>query len=162
MNELMELADINTRAFDSSKELDKIFAALAKAQAQMTGAKKDNVNPFFKSKYADLNSCIEALRYPLSSNGLSIIQLPNAGITTVKLTTVLAHSSGQWISSVIELKPTKTDPQGHGSALSYARRYSIMSITGLASEDDDGNAASVPPRARKSLNEIMNTNKGAK
>jgi len=126
-----------------SDNLNELFAALAKAQGEMEGAKKDAKNPFFKSNYADLSSCWDSVRGPLSKNGLSVTQLPQPtgnGVVIVK--SVLGHSSGQWISSTIEMKPVKQDPQGIGSCLTYARRYGLMSLVGIAPEDDDGNAAS--------------------
>ena len=129
-------------AFSSSSELNELFSALSKAQGQMDGAKKDSKNPFFKSKYADLHSCWNSIRKPLSDNGLAVIQLPTGSSSEVKVITVLGHISGQWISNRVELLPMKKDPQGIGSAMTYARRYGLMSITGISPEEDDGNAAS--------------------
>jgi len=147
-----------------SNDLGKLFEALAKAQGEMQTAKKDQANPFFKSNYADLSSCWEAIRAPFSKYGLSIIQVPLIGESfsskatykdkqgntktydvngkTVIIKTVLGHLSGQFMSSVVEVQPTKTDPQGFGSAMTYARRYGLMAIAGIAPDDDDGNAAS--------------------
>lgn len=139
-NETKQL--IQSMPFVASAQLDKLFAALSKAQANMGAAKKDKSNPFFKSSYADLESCWDAIKIPFTEQGLSIIQLPMEGINTVKLQTVLCHSSGQYITSIVEVKPSKNDPQGTGSALTYARRYGLMAICGIAPEDDDGNAAS--------------------
>jgi len=139
--------------FSSSNELKDLFKALSSAQGQMLAAKADSENPYFKSKYADLKSCWDTIRKPLTDNGLSIIQLPTEGSMSVKIITVLAHNSGQWISNCVELKPTKNDPQGVGSAMTYARRYGLMAITGIAPEDDDGNDASkkvAEPPQRKS------------
>jgi hypothetical protein len=124
---------------DSIKEL---AAALAKAQATMTGAKKDSANPFFKSKYADLASCWEAARASLPAHGLSIIQTTRASERDeVVVITTLAHASGEWISGELSLPVSKADAQGYGSALTYARRYGLCAIVGIAPEDDDGNAA---------------------
>ena len=141
MSEEYEEIKVET-GFKSSTEINKIFEALSKCQGQMESAKKDSENPFFKSSYADLSSCWETLRKPLTDNGLSVIQLPMEGKDSLKLTTILGHNSGQWISSLIEVTPTKRDPQGLGSALTYARRYALMAITGIAPEDDDGNSGS--------------------
>jgi len=137
------MEETNSKSFQSSDNVNELFTALAKAQGAMGAAKKDANNPFFKSKYADLHSCWEAIRKPFADNALSIMQLPSKG-NTVILTTVLGHASGQWMSNVVELRPVKTDPQGIGSAMTYARRYGLMAIAGIAPEEDDGNGASQP------------------
>ena len=126
-----------------SDSINELAAALAKAQGEMENAKKDVTNAFFKSKYADLASVIDAAKQPLAKNGLSVVQYTitnDAG--DVVLFTQLNHSSGQWISGTYPIKPVKNDPQGMGSAITYARRYTFSAIVGIASEDDDGNAAS--------------------
>ena len=125
-----------------SEQIGELAAALAKAQGQMTGAKKDSDNPFFKSKYADLASVVDAIREPFAENGLAYVQAPcpTEG-DRVEVETVLMHSSGQWVSSTVEVPVTKQDAQGYGSALTYARRYGLQAIAGVAAEDDDGNAA---------------------
>jgi len=136
-------------ARNMSEETNELFAALAKAQGAMEGAKKDSANPFFKSKYADLSACWETIRKPFSENGLSVIQPPEpTDGTTVRLKTILGHSSGQWISSVVVMTPAKTDPQGIGSCLTYARRYGLMAMTGIAPEDDDGEGTKVQAQPR--------------
>jgi hypothetical protein len=122
-----------------------LFGALAKAQAKIEGATKGNVNPHFRAKYADLASVWDACREALTSNGIAVIQrpIPTAG-DVVTLETILAHESGEWISGQITMRPTKADPQGIGSCLTYARRYALAAMVGVAPEDDDGNAASRP------------------
>lgn len=126
-----------------SEQINELAAALAKAQGDMKFAAKGNVNPHFKSKYADLASVIEAIREPLARNGLAHTQLSREGEGgTVIVDTVLMHSSGQYIASSMTMRPVKNDPQGVGSALTYARRYALQGICGLASDDDDGSAAS--------------------
>ena len=135
-------AEISNQPFHSSPQLEKLFAAISKCQAQMEGAKKDSENPFFKSNYADLEACWAACRKPMTDNGLAIIQLTMPGVQTVKVQNVLCHVSGQWISSITEVTPVKRDPQATGSAITYARRYGLMAILGIAPEDDDGNASS--------------------
>ena len=128
---------------NKSEQINELAAAMAKAQAAMQGVTKDAKNPFFKSEYATLAACMEAIKKPFADNGLSVVQLmdeADAGYVTV--TTVLMHESGQWISGKITGKPVKDDPQGMGSAITYYRRYSLMAMVGLAPEDDDGNAAS--------------------
>jgi hypothetical protein len=127
-----------------SPEIHELAAALAKAQAVIAGAEKVGFNPHFKSKYADLSSVWEACRKALTANGLSVVQGtengPDGG--SVAVTTMLLHSSGQWMSSTLTMRPTKDDPQGFGSACTYARRYALAAMVGVAPEDDDGNAAS--------------------
>ena len=126
----------------SSKELTELAVALSKAQGGMMGAKKDSENPFFKSKYADLASVWDVCRKPLSENGLSVVQTTSMpSLDRVALETTLLHISGQWIQSTYPVKPVKDDPQGLGAALTYARRYGLMAMIGIAPEDDDGESA---------------------
>lgn len=127
---------------DSIKEL---ATALAKAQSEMHGAKKDTPNPFLKSKYADLASCWDACRDPLTKNGLSVIQTTRVtdNGNTILITT-LAHISGEWVSGELPLKTAKDDMQSLGSSLTYCRRYGLTSIIGLTQEDDDAHAATNP------------------
>jgi hypothetical protein len=125
-----------------SNEIGALALALSKAQGVMKHAIKDSNNPHFKSKYADLTSCLEAVREPLSKHGLAIVQLPSRSAEgLVELTTMLIHESGQWIGSTASTRIAKDDAQGMGSALSYLRRYCLMSITGLGADDDDGEQA---------------------
>jgi hypothetical protein len=128
-----------------SETIAKLAEALAKAQGAMEGAVKDSANPYFKSKYADLASVWGACRKALSDNGLSVIQatayMPESPDNIV-VDTRLCHSSGEWIEGRIVMKPVKSDPQGIGSCLTYARRYALSAMVGIAPEDDDGNAAS--------------------
>lgn len=124
-----------------SKEIDKLAAALSKAQAQIRSAAKDSVNPHFKSKYADLASVWEACRDPLTSNGLSVVQLPRADGKQVTLFYMLLHSSGQYISGELVLTAVQETPQAIGSAITYARRYTLAALVGIAQDDDDGNAS---------------------
>ena len=134
---------------DSIKEL---ATALNKAQAEMSGAKKKATNPFFKSKYSDMNAVVDAIRIPFCDNGLSYSQFPIFNDKCVGVETILMHESGEWISSILMLPMVKQDPQTAGSAITYARRYSLQSIAGIPSEDDDGNQASKP--AKKSTIDI--------
>jgi hypothetical protein len=117
-----------------------------KAQANIHGAIKDSTNPHFKSKYADLSSVMNAVKGPLLAQGISIVQLilPSEA-NEVRLSTVLLHSSGEWIADEITVPVNKQDAQGYGSALTYARRYSLQTIAGCCPEDDDGNAATKAP-----------------
>lgn len=124
-----------------SENINELAAALSKAQANITGALKDSKNPFFKSSYADLASCWDACRKQLTENGLSVIQTTDIADGLVVVRTVLAHSSGQWISGVLPVKAKDDGPQAQGSGITYARRYALAAIVGLAQIDDDGEAA---------------------
>ena len=128
---------------NSSTEIKDLAAAMAKFQAELKPAIKGNTNPYFKSRYADLQACWHCCREALVKNGLSVVQgsrESNGEIVTVD--TRLMHASGQWIESSLTMKPAKADPQGVGSAVTYARRYALSAILGIvADEDDDGNAA---------------------
>lgn len=126
---------------EMSPTIGALAAALSKAQGAMAGAKKDNVNPHFKSKYADLASIWDAIRAPLSANGLSVVQLCELCDNGASVTTTMLHTSGEWVRGTLFVPASKQDAQGFGSALTYARRYSLAAITGIAPEDDDGQAA---------------------
>jgi len=142
-------------AWSHSEQIGELAASLSKAQGSILTADRDKKNPFYGSKYADLASCWDAIRKPLSENGLAIIQLAETCGPTVAVTTILAHSSGQWISGRLAMTPVRqlskaegggwepaNDPQAIGSAITYARRYALSAIAGIAADDDDGNAAS--------------------
>ena len=120
---------------------DKIALALAKAQGQMQSASKDAKNKFFGSNYADLSSVWDACRKPLSDNGLSVVQCPNGMDSSGKivLETYLLHESGQYMKSVISMKPKDESPHSYGSTLTYMRRYSLSAMVGVIQDDDDGN-----------------------
>lgn len=128
---------------NKSDNINELASALAKAQGAMRFAIKDANNPFFKSKYADLSSVVEAIRDALASNGLSYMQhLHHSEKHEVCVETVILHSSGQWIScGTVAIPVNKNDAQGFGSALTYARRYSLSAAVGVVADDDDGNAA---------------------
>jgi hypothetical protein len=125
-----------------SEQLNELGAALAKAQAQVKGAKKDAANPFFKSTYADLASVWDACREALTSNGLSVVQFPGYENGVATLDTMLLHSSGQWLCATAGAPVGKQDAQGVGSVLTYLRRYALAAVASVSPEDDDGNAAS--------------------
>jgi hypothetical protein len=125
---------------NKSESIKELASALNKAQAEMSGAKKKATNPFFKSKYSDMNAVVDAIRQPFCDNGLSYSQFPLFENGCVGVETILMHASGEWISSVLMLPMVKQDPQAAGSAITYARRYSLQSIAGIPSEDDDGNS----------------------
>ena len=126
-----------------SEALDKFAPAFAKAQGAIEGALKDKTNPAFRSKYADLGACWEACREELSSNGISVIQASGpSSIDGVMIITRLLHASGQWVEDDgLYLPASKKDAQGFGSAITYARRYGLCAMVGIAPEDDDGNSA---------------------
>jgi len=125
-----------------SNEIDKLAGSLAKAQSEMGGVSKGKINPFYKSSYADINSCIEACMPALNKHGLSISQGNRFCNTSgYYITTTLLHESGQWLRSEIRMPLTnKKDAQEIGSACTYGRRYGLTSMVGLAQVDDDGNA----------------------
>ena len=129
-----------------SSEIKDLADALVKAQAEMKHAEKTSVNPYFKAKYADLSAVIDAAKPALVKNGLSVTQFSDFDEQGVFLITQIMHLSGQWIRSYYPINPTKNDPQGLGSAFTYARRYAYSAITGITAEDDDGNAASEPAK----------------
>lgn len=134
-------------------EHDKLFAALAKAQSEITAAELDATGQAGTRvySYASLASVMKAIRGPLSKNGLSLIQLPErtteGDVTLLRLTTILAHASGQSISNRFEMYPPKNDPQGIGSAMTYMRRYTAMAIVGIAgANDDDAEGTKAAPK----------------
>ena len=132
----------------SSDTLIKISPALVKAINAIEGVKKGADNPFFKSKYANLESVIEAAHDALSANGLAVMQGPGPmDGNCITLTTRLVHESGEWIETDFSLPAGKMDPQAAGSAITYARRYSLMAMLNMPAVDDDGEASM--PRTTK-------------
>ena len=125
----------------ASPTLGELAKALSAAQAELTPAKKDATNPHFRSRYADLASCWDAVRAPLAKHGLAISQHAGLEGDVVTLTTLLIHSSGEYIQSTAGVRLAKHDAPSVGSALTYLRRYSLSSVVGLSTEDDDGAAA---------------------
>lgn len=126
---------------NQSQTIGALAAALAKAQADITGAVKDSANPFFKSKYADLESVWNACRKPLTSNGLSVIQTTQPTRHGTMLVTTLAHSSGEWIRGYMPILTKDASAQSQGSGISYARRYALAALVGVYQTDDDAEAA---------------------
>jgi hypothetical protein len=138
------------RRLNSSEQISDLASALAKAQAKIEGASKDKLNPHFRSKYADLASVVEAIKGPITEQGLAYTQILHDAELAAKVETVILHSSGQWLScGVIAVPVVKNDAQGYGSALTYARRYSLSAAFGVAPEDDDGNAAAAASPAKQ-------------
>jgi hypothetical protein len=121
----------------NSEQTNEIAAALAKAQGQMENAKYNKTNPHFRNKYADLAAIIEAVKKPLADNGIAFSQVTDIREETFVLVTTLMHSSGQWIESEYPLPLAADKPQVMGSALTYARRYELATICGIAAEEDN-------------------------
>lgn len=137
--------------------MKEIATALVKAQSEMSNPKKGNTNPFFKSKYADLNAVREAVMPILNENGITVLQpLVNIdGKNFVK--TVLLHSSGEYLESFTEIVYSKSnDAQAQGSGITYARRYGLQSFVCVGADDDDGNSASTPPAIPEMLINRLN------
>lgn len=130
-----------------SDQLGELAAALSKAQGEISAAIKDTTNPFFKSKYADLAEVWSVIRGPFTKYGLSVSQ----GMEGDSLTTLLMHSSGQWIESSTLLLYEKNTPQGLGSAITYNRRYALSAIAGVVQEDDDGESAMVRSQSKTNV-----------
>jgi hypothetical protein len=128
-------------------ENKELYDALSRAQGKVENAKKLNKNPHFKSNYADLATIWDVIREPLTSEGLSVLQLPcEAPAGNVGLLTILGHKSGQSVAErfFLALKDS-SNPQQAGSAFTYMKRYALLGVAGIASEDDDGNAAAGKP-----------------
>lgn len=134
----------------TSEQMTKMPAALLKAQATITFAAKGSVNAHFKNKYADLAAVIDAVKSALNDNGIAFVQTASPSQDGfLNLTTRLIHESGEWIEDTLTMPLQKCDPQGYGSAMTYARRYSLAAITGLYQDDDDGNQACRPKQEAK-------------
>jgi hypothetical protein len=132
---------------NTSESTIEITKALIAFHQEIGKIKKDAKNPFFKSDYATLSSILEAIKDPLTSNGLTFVQFPDG---ENGLTTRLMHESGEWMEATYRMIPAKNDPQGLGSAITYQRRYSLGAVLGLnIDNDDDGNPASSPAVAPK-------------
>lgn len=129
---------------NQSDQVNELFLALSGAQGDGMAALKDATGQIGqqKTKYADLASCWDACRKPLATHGLSVVQVTSADGPKVTVETILGHKSGQWISGSLTMTSASATPQAIGSAITYARRYALCSIVGIAPEDDDGAAAS--------------------
>jgi hypothetical protein len=144
----------------TSTAINELAGALAKAQLKIRGSVKDSSNPFFKSKYSDLASVWDACHEALNENGICVMQSLEGGIGKVRVKTVLAHSSGQWICGAFEGPVARqNDIQAVGSCATYLRRYSLAAMVGVCPVDDDGEAAvgrSAEP-AKKSSSKKLST-----
>jgi len=134
---------------EMSESIGELAAALAKSQAVMRHAPKLGVNPHFKSRYADLAGVIDACREALAANGVAVFQPVTVEGKTVTVRTVLAHSSGQWMACAMSAEARAAGPQEIGSVVTYLRRYGLAAMAGVASDDDDGEAASGRPSLRR-------------
>lgn len=125
-----------------SDSINELATALAKAQAKLRNPAFDSLNPHFKSKFASLANVRDTVTPVLAEHGLSVTQWPETVDGHVAVTTLLAHASGQWISSTLHIPTAKNDAHGAGSSITYARRYALMACVGVVGDnDDDGNAA---------------------
>lgn len=123
-------------------ETKELIAAFIKAQGEIEGALKDKLNPHFKSKYADLSAVVDAIKPALQKHGLGFVQVSHDAEHCACIETLIVHSSGQTMSAgKVSVPVSKIDAQGYGSAMTYARRYSLSAAFGVCPEDDDGNAA---------------------
>ena len=122
--------------------MKNIYAAFVKAQSGFAPALKTSTNPHFRSKYVQLSGCIEAVVDALNAAGIGLIQRTSEDSTGVTVETIFVHESGEMMEcGKLHVPASKQDAQGYGSALTYARRYSLMAACGIAPEDDDGNGA---------------------
>jgi hypothetical protein len=127
------------------ENMKNISKAIVAAQKSFAPALKTNTNPHFKSRYVGLDGCIEAVIDSLHNNGIALIQRNHDCENGVMVETILLHESGEEFSGgILHVPAIKSDPQAFGSALTYARRYSLMATCGIAPEDDDGNSATRP------------------
>jgi hypothetical protein len=134
--------------------MKQIATALVKAQKAFGPALKSSTNPHFKSRYADLSACVEAVITGLNDNGIALIQKCYDCTDGVMVETMFVHESGEMLEcGILHVPASKQDPQGYGSALTYARRYSLMAACGIAPEDDDGNSASRKTEIKSTVNE---------
>ena len=132
-----------------------VYAALAAAQMEMGKALKDSTNPAFKSKYADLASVMDACMPALNRHGIAVFQPTVDDESGRYVKTIFAHVSGETVECRVPLIVSKNDMQGYGSAVTYARRYGLMGMAGIAPEDDDGNAAAKAPPPKHSSTEAL-------
>lgn len=127
---------------NKSDTISELTKALVQVQANIEGAKTDAVNPFFKMKYASLASVWGACRKLLTDNGLAVVQTCSVDDRSdLIIDTTLLHTTGEWIGGQMRITPSKNDPQGLGSAMSYGRRYCLAAIIGIYQEDDDAEKA---------------------
>lgn len=134
---------------DWSEERGELIAAMVQMQGALEPVKKGSLNDFKGYKYADLQDILDACRRPLHDAGLAVLQATQPTERGLELVTTLVHTSGQWIRSRLPVLSTE-HPQAMGSALTYARKYGLLTIVGLAADDDDDGQAAVPQRGQRS------------
>lgn len=143
-------AVIGEHSVRRSPSLAKIAAALCAAQCELKNPVKNKQNPHFKNWYADLTAVLESILPVFTKHKLSVMQLPCELDDAPAMMTLIMHDSGEWVETVVKVRPVKLDPQSVGSAQSYAKRYALQSIAGIAAEDDDdGHAATHRPPAQQ-------------
>lgn len=142
--------------------MQQIATALVKAQRDFAPALKTSTNPHFRSRYADLAACVEAVIDALNANGIAMIQRTHDSDNGVAVETLFVHESGETITGgILHVPAAKHDPQGYGSALTYARRYSLMAACGIAPEDDDANMAQrTPVNAQSRIGRVSTSTQG--
>ena len=135
--------DIELLDATMSDTIGKLAGALAKAQSQMTMVEGKSTNPFFNSKYASLAAVLEVAMPALNANEVALVQGNRweSSSNGFYITSMLMHSSGEWIKSEIRMPLAKKDAHGVGAATTYGRRYLLSSMVGVAQADDDGNGA---------------------
>ena len=144
----MTLAKYLEATMQQSENIANLAKALSIVQGKLTHAKKDSANPFFKSKYADLESVWDACRSLLADNNLAVAQFPGTYSDldkSMSLTTILTHESGEWISHEMSMPLSKVDAHGCMAILTYMRRASLAAVIGVVQADDDGNTAANKP-----------------
>ena len=145
----------NKTTSENVSAIRSIYAAFIAAQAEFGAASKGAINPHFKSRYADLATCLEAVLPALNKHGLALTYRVYDCDNGVRLEAVIIHTSGEKISSgILHLPAAKQDAQGYGSALTYGKRYLLQGLCALQTEDDDGNAATASVKARPTKYDI--------
>ena len=132
--------------FKKSETITNLAKAMMEFQKEVKAVQKNGENPHFKSSFATLDDIVAAIKEPMAKAKLSYVQMPTG---ENQLVTILMHETGEYMESTVKMKPTKDDPQGQGSAITYMRRYSLSAMLGLATEeDDDGNGASAAAKTK--------------
>jgi hypothetical protein len=135
---------------EHSPNIGKLTSGLHAAQAHFNGVAKDSKNPHFKNNYASLEAVVDTAKGPLQEAGLAFTQAPGVIVDgAIEITTMLMHTSGEWLRSTLHVPLSKKDAQGVGSAITYGCRYALMATLGLPPVDDDGEAAVKPEPKRE-------------
>lgn len=147
----------------ASETIGAISTALASFQGELKQAKKESSNPHFGSKYADLATVWDTIRAPLAKNALSVVQMTDYAGGDLTLRSRLLHKSGEWFESTYPIAPERKTPQGYGSAMTYARRYTLAALLGVSQDDDDGEASMVraPAKPKESASDFLRNSKPA-